>query len=127
MVWFRGIGAFGVLCACVGCNAFDAPIAESSGGTLVVPTDTRTPLSAATKPPPVSGGTLLVVRSGRFAVASDPERDALVVADLGAGTIARTIPLEKGDEPGRLVEDAAGRVHVALRRGGAIVTVDPSN
>src|SRR5258707_536707 len=30
-----------------------------------------------------------------------------------------------GDEPGRLVEDATGLVHVALRRGGAIVSLDP--
>lgn len=127
MVSFRAIGAFGVLFACVGCNAFDAPIPDSSGGRLVIPTDTRTPLSAATKPPAISGGTLIVQRSGLLAVASDPERDTLVVADLATATVARTIPLEKGDEPGRLVEDSLGRVHVALRRGGAVVTVDPTS
>jgi hypothetical protein len=32
--------------------------------------------------------------------------------------------LTPGDEPGRVVEDAAGRAHVALRRGGAIVSID---
>jgi mono/diheme cytochrome c family protein len=127
MVSFRDLGALGVLFACVGCNAFDAPLPESSGNRLVIPTDTRAPLSAATKPPAVSGGTLIVQRSGLFAVASDPERDSLVIADLAAGTVARIVPLEKGDEPGRLVEDALGRVHVALRRGGAVVTVDPAS
>jgi hypothetical protein len=110
----------------VSCNSFDAPIEESDGSRLVIPTDVRRPVYAANKPPPVSGGTLLVTRASGLAVASDPERDAIVVARLGSGTLLGSIALEKGDEPGRLVEDAAGRVHVALRRGGAIVTVDPS-
>ena len=33
--------------------------------------------------------------------------------------------LQPGDEPGRVIEDAAGHVHVALRRGGALVSIDP--
>ena len=32
--------------------------------------------------------------------------------------------LTPGDEPGRVVEDAAGHAHVALRRGGAVVSID---
>ncbi len=35
--------------------------------------------------------------------------------------------LPDGDEPGRLAEDAAGRVHVVLRRGGAIVSIDAAS
>ena len=31
-----------------------------------------------------------------------------------------------GDEPGRVVEDGTGRVHVALRKGGALATIDPA-
>ncbi|HVR21266.1 MAG TPA: hypothetical protein VMS65_16245, partial [Polyangiaceae bacterium] len=125
MTTFRGIGSVWLVLASVGCNAFDAPIPESDGERLVVPTDIRRPVVAEKKPPAISGGTLLVLRSGALAVASDPERDAIVVADLGSGTVRGTIALEAGDEPGRLVEDATGRVHVALRRGGAVVTVDP--
>ena len=34
------------------------------------------------------------------------------------------IALSAGDEPGRVVVDAAGRAHVALRRGGALVSID---
>jgi mono/diheme cytochrome c family protein len=109
----------------VGCNAFDRPIKETDGTRLVIPTDIRKPVHAQTKPPPVSGGTLIVTRSGRLAVASDPERDQIVVAELASARLVGTIALERGDEPGRLVEDATGRVHVALRRGGAVVTVDP--
>src|SRR5262249_15862526 len=34
------------------------------------------------------------------------------------------IPLDQGAEPGRLVEDGAGRVHVALRGTGELLTID---
>ena len=34
------------------------------------------------------------------------------------------ISLQPGDEPGRIVADAVGRAHVALRRGGALVSID---
>src|SRR5207253_4481434 len=37
------------------------------------------------------------------------------------------VALSRGAEPGRLVEDGAGRVHVALRGARAIVTIDPAS
>jgi hypothetical protein len=83
-------------------------------------------VSAAVPPRPVSGGTLLVLRDGHTAVASDPDGDAVYVADLETRAVLARVALSGGDEPGRLVEDGAGLVHVALRRGGAVVTVDPS-
>ncbi len=79
---------------------------------------------AAEPPPAISGGTLAVSRSAVRAVASDPDRDRVWIVDLQAQQLTAEIVLEKGDEPGRVVEDDAGRFHVALRRGGAIVTVD---
>src|SRR5207237_7892933 len=45
------------------------------------------------------------------------------VVDLGSHS-TQSYALTAGDQPGRLVEDAAGRIHVALRRGGALVTLD---
>jgi len=78
-------------------------------------------------PPAISGGTLLVLSDGHTVVASDPDRDAIYVVDLTSRTLAQTIALQPGDEPGRLVEDGAGRVHVALRGGGAVVTCDPGS
>ncbi len=75
-------------------------------------------------PTPILGGTLTVTRDGRRAVAADPDRDALFVIDLERLSLLAEIPLEAGDEPGRSVEDDAGRVHVVLRRAGAIATVD---
>ncbi|MES1205517.1 MAG: c-type cytochrome [Pseudomonadota bacterium] len=77
-------------------------------------------------PPAITGGTLLVLSDGKTAVAADPDRDAIYVVDLASRTVTRTIALQPGDEPGRLVQDAAGRVHVALRQGGAVVTCDPT-
>jgi mono/diheme cytochrome c family protein len=114
-----------LLAACAGCNSLDDKIDENTGPRLVIPTDIRPAFRASKLPPPIAGGTLAVTRTG-LAVASDPERDAIVVADLASGTLLGTIPLEAGDEPGRLVEDSLGHVHVALRRGGAVLTVDPT-
>jgi mono/diheme cytochrome c family protein len=79
---------------------------------------------AASAPPPISGGTLLVTQDGKNAVVADPDRDAIYVAPLSQGQPG-TITLNAGDEPGRVVEDAAGRIHVALRGAGAVATIDP--
>ncbi len=82
---------------------------------------------AATPPPALSGGTLLVLAGGKSAVAADPDRDQLYIVDLTApATLRATIALNAGDEPGRAVADAAGHVHVVARRGGVVVTIDPA-
>jgi len=86
----------------------------------------NTIVTASVPPPPISGGTLLVTSDGTHAVAADPDRDSLYVVDLHTRTVAFTIGLHAGDEPGRLVQDGAGRVHVALRSGGALLTIDPT-
>jgi hypothetical protein len=83
-------------------------------------------VAAKVAPPPISGGTLLVTRNGSLAVAADPDRDAIYVVDLAKMALAFTIVLHPGDEPGRLAEDGAGRVHIALRGGGALVAIDPA-
>jgi mono/diheme cytochrome c family protein len=83
-------------------------------------------LPAQNPPPPwgvpISGGTMLVSRDGARAVIADPDRDRVLDVDLASGKVAE-IALAAGDEPGRLVEDGAGRIHVALRRAGAVVTI----
>jgi hypothetical protein len=75
-------------------------------------------------PPPISGGTLALLAGRTLAVASDPDRDHVVVADLAAWKVAFDIALRPHDEPGRVVEGPAGTAFVALRRGGAVVTID---
>src|SRR5580700_8728411 len=110
-----------------------SPDPPPPGGFLQVPTGPNGPMqptfasavTAATPPPPVTGGTLLVMKDGKHAVAADPDRDLVYVVDLEAASVLHTISLKAGDEPGRVVEDGAGRVHVAVRGGGALVTIDP--
>ncbi|HEY5146404.1 MAG TPA: hypothetical protein VII82_06540, partial [Polyangiaceae bacterium] len=115
----------------------NAPVAEdddsgppgacgSGAMTSLEPFD-ATPVTASTPPPPISGGTLIVTQDGTKAVASDPDRNAIYVVDLASKTVAFTIALQPGDEPGRLAEDGAGRVHVALRGSGMVVTIDPAS
>lgn len=109
----------------MGCNSFDEPIPESEGTRLVIPTDIRPAFSAETKPPAVTGGTVAVTPDGRRAVVADPERDQILVVDIGPtpGVVA-TVPLNRGDEPGRVIVDDANRAQVVLRRAGAVATVD---
>jgi hypothetical protein len=111
----------------------NAPCAVSGGGAAIapIPSGPRPQFLAtttmSTPPPPISGGTLLVTSDGTTAVMSDPDRDAIYVVDVTGMSLRATIPLKPGDEPGRLVQDGAGRVHVALRGGGALVTIDPGS
>lgn len=75
-------------------------------------------------PPPISGGTLLVTSDKTLAVAADPDGDRVFVVDLDNKSIAHTIQLDAGDEPGRVIEGPEGKALVALRSGGAIAEVD---
>jgi mono/diheme cytochrome c family protein len=110
------LAASALLAGVAGCSKGDAPYPYPGPGS--------DPVSVTDEPPPaISGGTLLVTRDGLTAVAADPDRDGIWVVALGGGTPA-FLPVDHHDEPGRVVEDAAGRAHVALRRGGALVTVD---
>jgi hypothetical protein len=106
---------------CVNGIAVTNGSAFETGGTAPAIPTTR----ATTRVPPLSGGTLVVLADGTTLVASDPDRDRLYVFDTDESTVRSTAQLQVGDEPGRAVEDAAARVHVVLRRGGAVVTLNP--
>ncbi len=84
-------------------------------------------VSLATSPPPISGGTLAIAPDGVTAFASDPDRDRVYVVDLTARVVRRTIQLLPHDEPGRAAVDSMGRAYVALRGGGALLTVEPQS
>ncbi|HKP58091.1 MAG TPA: cytochrome-c peroxidase [Polyangiales bacterium] len=88
----------------------------------LIPVDERPVAQAA--PPPISGGTLAISPSDRLAVAADPDRDRVSIVDLTNLRVTATIALQPGDEPGRVAFDNTGRAHVALRRGGAVVSID---
>jgi hypothetical protein len=103
------------------------PVGGMAAGSMGLRPNLPATVTRATKPvPAISGGTLLALKDGKTAVAADPDRDRVYVVDLVANKVSWTVTLQAGDEPGRVVQDAAGRVHVALRRGGALVTIDPT-
>ncbi len=103
------------------------PITVDAGGPQGPEPAFGTTVVAASAPPPISGGTMIVLRDGQTAVIADPDRDAIYAVDTSRAALVFTLPLSPGDEPGRLVEDGAGRVHVALRAGGDLVTLDPTS
>ncbi|HTU61606.1 MAG TPA: hypothetical protein VMF89_24290, partial [Polyangiales bacterium] len=74
-------------------------------------------------PPALSGGTLLTTRDGKWLVAADPDRDRLYFVDLAGEKLSHVRDLAWGAEPGRLIEDDVGRIHVALRGTGALLTL----
>ncbi len=120
----RALFVSAMLPLCSGCDS------EPEGTIVIGPAepppilrDETPPTIADVRPPPLSGGTLLVTADGSTAVVSDPDRDRIVLVTLPAGPV-REVALQPGDEPGRAAEDAEGNVHVALRRGGAIATLD---
>ncbi len=98
---------------------------DGFGGGISDGPDQPAALPGGAEPPAISGGTLLVLADGTTAVAADPDRDVVWIVDLSTASVVHQVTLHPGDEPGRVAQDAAGRVHVALRRGGALVSIDP--
>ncbi len=107
-------------------DAFPANDAGMGGMGPVSPAIFDPPVSAAVPPPAISGGTLRILADGRTAVASDPDRDLVYVVDLGRKAVKTTIRLNRGDEPGRSVQDSDGQVHVLLRQAGVVLSFDPA-
>ena len=104
------------------------PPNPNPNGTYATPVFGGEANQAATAPPPVTGGSVRIVKSGNaaFAIVSDPEEDMIDIVSLdGTPALTGQIALSPGDEPNRMVADAAGMVHVVLRGGGAIATIDP--
>jgi hypothetical protein len=104
------------------------PDPPSPTGTTVQPVFNGEAIQAATAPPPVTGGSVRIVKSGgaSFAIVADQEEDVIDVVSLdGTPALTGQIALSPGDQPNRMVADAAGMVHVVLRGGGAIATIDP--
>jgi hypothetical protein len=57
---------------------------------------------------------------------ADPEQDRIVIVDIASGTISGIVPLIADDEPGKIIRDDAGLVHVVLRRSGMLASIDPA-
>ncbi|MFO0605283.1 MAG: cytochrome-c peroxidase [Polyangiales bacterium] len=121
-----------------GCDATPPPLAPTDAGAPAdvqegfASTDAGAPPDIAedapapqeeAQPPPIAGGTLAITADGATAVASDPDGDRVLVVDLTHHAVTAALALRPGDEPGR-VAIGGGRAFVALRGGGAVVTVD---
>jgi hypothetical protein len=101
----------------------DDPFFAGDGGLLPAPTFGNTQ-SAPIAPPPITGGTMAISKSGRFAIVADPDRDLISAVDLTSHQVRWQTPLQTGDRPGRIAEDSATRLHVVLRGSGTIATID---
>lgn len=122
-----GLGAaLSIGVALGGCNSLDQRAENENEPRLVIPLDERAPVTAKVAPPPISGGTLSVLSDDSAAIVADPDRDRISIVDLTTRSVRKTIELQHGDEPGRSVEDGQKHVHVALRSGGAVVSIDPA-
>jgi mono/diheme cytochrome c family protein len=127
-VWRLLAGAAGIVLG--GAAACGDPGLPGSG---VLPPDEKPlpPVETPTGPlgvvPAISGGTLLVLRDNRTIVAADPDRDSVWLVDAVDKKVRKRVQLAAGTEPGRVIEDQDGKVHVALRRGGQVVKVDPQS
>lgn len=104
-----------------GAGSFPPPGSAGSGG-IFLDAKAVSAKSAA----PVVGGTLLATRDGKIIAAADPDRDAVFLVDAASHAVT-PVPLQPGDEPGRIAEGADGTVYVALRRGGALVSIDTAS
>lgn len=105
-------------------NRAGDPSTGTAAAAEIIAPDFGTTVRQADPPPPLSGGTLAMAPDGKTVVAADPDRDRVYVLDYHAASTLRTVALKLHDEPGRVVVDASNRAHVALRRGGAVVTID---
>jgi hypothetical protein len=103
---------------------FAGPSPSDPNPPEVPPIDYGPTVSANPAPPAISGGTLLIAKNGATAFASDPDNDRVWVVSLSSREVVTSISLAPSSEPGRLIEDSAGRVHVVLRRKGTIATLD---
>ena len=68
---------------------------------------------------------MVLSADGTRVYASDPDRDLFYVVDRIERAVMHMVELDAGCEPGRIVEDEAAIVHVACRRSGEIVTLEP--
>ncbi len=116
----RRLGALGILGAALACNS--APPVPENPPLPGAPNFGPTTLQDVA-PPPVSGGTMLLSSDGKTAVVADSDRDLVSLVDLATATVRARITLSPHDEPGRVAQDGAGLVYVALRGSGELATL----
>lgn len=115
------------IAAAFGCSGGEADATSSPHLEQEVPMDERELRLADTPPLPVMGGTLHVTADDAWLVATDPDRDQIHILDVDQGLQTHVVELPPGAQPWRIAEDSAGRLHVALRGGGAVASLRPED
>jgi mono/diheme cytochrome c family protein len=80
-------------------------------------------VTLARPPAPLGAATLVIDDGGNVAVATDPDRDRVLVVELKGARRVRAAPLGTDEEPGRVALDAT-HAHVVLRRAGAVASIE---
>ncbi|MCX4244517.1 c-type cytochrome [Paraliomyxa miuraensis] len=122
---WRWIPVSATVLATAGCVAEGEPV-PAAEAEAEVPAAGEV-IRSAVSPPPILGGTLLMIEEDTAAVAADPDRDLVHVVDVVDASVRHTIELPHGSQPGRLTADARGLVHVVARGAGAVVDLDPAS
>ncbi len=121
-----GVAVLALACSDARPGPLDEPL-QHAPPPVAVPNeslDDRPPVENERRVPAISGGTLMITANGRTAVAADPDRDRVSIVDIRKRELLHTIALPSRDEPGRVVEGGPTRAYVALRGGGAVVSID---
>ena len=110
------------------CTADGGAVAPPVMGGGPQPTIPTTITRQSTPVPPLSGGTLLALADGTTVAASDPERDQVNLVDhVDQHRPRARWRCRPATSRGVWSRTAAGRCTWSLRRGGAVVTIDPSH
>lgn len=90
------------------------------------PTDPREVIERELPPPPIYGGTLLVLDDGATVVVADPDRGLVHITDVSLSAGATAIDVGIPSEPWRMAQTTDGHVHVVARGSGELLTIDPT-
>lgn len=112
----------GVVCAVVSFVGCASPADGELSVTAPEPTGGQP--GAKRRAVEITGGTLLALSGGRYAVATDADRDRLWLIEPTRGAVKSRITLPAHSLPTRMAEGAPGTVFVALRGTGQVATVD---
>ena len=94
----------------------------ASGGTGRTPGSAVGTASYGRRTSELTGGTLTISPSGDTAIASDPDRDQVLVMSLESGRVLSRVTFTGRSRPGMATVDGRGDFVVALRGLGEVVT-----
>ncbi|MEZ4340058.1 MAG: hypothetical protein R3B82_25840 [Sandaracinaceae bacterium] len=123
----RSLLALSAILVSFGCTSINSDDPSDTPPDPFFPPGFDVPFGGATwrateAPAPVTGGHLAVLPSGEVAAADPSSRRLYLVDPLSRNVTDR---FDLGGEPGRVIADSEGGVHVVLRDAAAIASLDP--